>query len=463
MSTTLTKNQIFIIAVIFAFFSALYNNSIPLFEDEAYYWLWSKHLALGYFDHPPMIAYFIKLFTVFSDDVWIIRMVNLFCFSGASIFIFKTAQYLFDEKTALYSFLIFIFSPAVTMGLTITTPDSPLALFWTASLYFAAKAFFEGRTLDYILAGALGGAALLSKYTGILLFFGYFVFLLTNRPKLLLSGKLYLAIFFGIAVFSPVIIWNIQNDFSSFIFQYDHGSKTLDNTISFAHDLELFGGSFGIFGPVFFILLLYIFSKKESYKNDKLLFVLLIALFTLFFFFYKGLYKKMELNWVAPAFASASIVVGNYIANNNMKKTLYWGLFVSIILGLVIRFPLMFGLEGAINPHNRLFGQDELAKHLQLQHLTNQSVYTDYLTMAAALTYRLHKDVYIPTQTRKSEYDTWQTGLDFSSKPGIYVARDDSRLPELKNIWKHAELIEEYNISKKGFKDKIYYIYGVSN
>jgi len=29
---------------------------VPLHPDEAYYWEWSRHLAAGYFDHPPAIA-----------------------------------------------------------------------------------------------------------------------------------------------------------------------------------------------------------------------------------------------------------------------------------------------------------------------------------------------------------------------------------------------------------------------
>lgn len=464
MGTPLVRNQLFVIAFIYALFAAVYNGTIPLFEDEAYYWLWSTRLSLGYFDHPPMIAYFIKMFTLFGNDVWIIRLVNIASFFGASVFIYKTAKYLFDEKTAFYSFLIFIFSPVVTMGLTITTPDSPLALFWSASLYFAAKAFFEGRTVDYILAGLLGGAALLSKYTGLLLFLSYFTFILINRPKLMLSGKIYLAIVFGLIAFSPVIIWNVQNDFASFIFQYNHGSKTADETIHLIHDLELFGGLFGIFGPVFFALLLYVFTQKESYKNDKLLFVLVIPLFTILFFFYKGLYKQMELNWIAPAFASASIVVGHFIAKNSMKKTFYWGIFFSVLIGLVIRFPLMFGLEGAINPHNRLFGQVELAQRIQelSKETPDENVYADYLTLASALDYYLQKDVYIPTQTRKSEFDNWQAGFDFASKPGIYVSKDE-RLAELQTIWKNAALIEQYTVAKKGYQDKTFYIYRVTN
>src|SRR5688572_7253313 len=40
----------------------------PLFPDETYYWEWSRHLATGYFDHPPMIAWLIRAGTLLAGD-----------------------------------------------------------------------------------------------------------------------------------------------------------------------------------------------------------------------------------------------------------------------------------------------------------------------------------------------------------------------------------------------------------
>src|SRR3954470_16115219 len=41
----------------------VFAGIIPLFPDETYYWEWSRHLAAGYFDHPPAIAILIRLGT----------------------------------------------------------------------------------------------------------------------------------------------------------------------------------------------------------------------------------------------------------------------------------------------------------------------------------------------------------------------------------------------------------------
>src|SRR5262245_15833853 len=40
----------------------------PLAFDEAYYWQWSKNLAWGYYDHPPMIAFMIRAGTELFGD-----------------------------------------------------------------------------------------------------------------------------------------------------------------------------------------------------------------------------------------------------------------------------------------------------------------------------------------------------------------------------------------------------------
>src|SRR5512140_1632883 len=42
----------------------------PLNNDEAYYWMYSKYLDWGYFDHPPMIALMIKIgYSFFQNEL----------------------------------------------------------------------------------------------------------------------------------------------------------------------------------------------------------------------------------------------------------------------------------------------------------------------------------------------------------------------------------------------------------
>src|SRR2546430_4595740 len=50
----------------------------PITFDEAYYWMWSKHLAGGYYDHPPMVAVVIRLGTLIAGDTEFgVRVVSI--------------------------------------------------------------------------------------------------------------------------------------------------------------------------------------------------------------------------------------------------------------------------------------------------------------------------------------------------------------------------------------------------
>lgn len=450
-----------LLAAAFALLSAvMFNAAVPLYVDEAYYWLWSKHLSMGYYDHPYMIAYLIKLFTLGGDEIWKIRLVNLVCFSGAAFFVFKTADFLFGRSSALYALILFILSPAVTMGLTITTPDSPLIFFWSASLYFAAKAFFDKQLGHYLLAGAAAGLALSSKYTAILLPAGFFLYLTFKEPRELTTSRPYLALLACVIAFAPVLVWNAQNGFVSFAFQLHHGAATGTEGLHLMDDLAFFGGMAAMFNPLFFILFVYAAFSQESYRDKRMVFLLVPALFTIAFFLYKGIYKKMELNWVAPAFISASIALSRFIVFKQLYRAASAGIILSLLLMAIIRFPLSFGLEGKRNPQNRLFGYEELARHLQTY--PARPVYADHLTLASSLTYYLDKPVWIPTSTRSSEFDRWQQGADWSARPGIYVSRND-RTDELRTLWKHVDLSEIYTAKKPGFSDKSFYVYKVSN
>src|SRR6476660_474196 len=48
--------------------------STGLFDDEAYYWIYSKFPAWGYFDHPPMIAMLIRAGTSVFNGEFCVRI-----------------------------------------------------------------------------------------------------------------------------------------------------------------------------------------------------------------------------------------------------------------------------------------------------------------------------------------------------------------------------------------------------
>ena len=445
------QNYTYLLIAIFSLFSAFYNITLELHPDEAYYYIWSKNLELSYYDHPPLIAVFNKIFTLFSDSVFFIRLVAVFCMGMSAVFIYKLAQKIYDAQIAFFSVVIFLSLPITQGAFTISTIDAPLSLFWSASIYYSYLAIKSDSIKFYIICGILIGFAMLSKYTGVLILAGIFFYLLFNEPKKLLGYKPWVSVLLAFLVFMPVIIWNYQNNWISFSFQYKHGGES-SQPINFLYFTEYIGNLFILFSPVFaFVLLKNIFNKeKNSYLLHSFLFLLL-------FFAYKALYARMLLNWFAPMIFGGVIFIA-YFANKN-KKVLLWGVMVSVILSLLIRFPLFFHLPKEANIKNRVFGYEMAIKDFKKYIKKDYLVCTDYLTNSAMLEYYLKlPSVYDPFTTRMSYYKFKYKDFDYSGKNCI-VFSDNEISKKLKKQCKEFKLIKKFEAKKDGFKTRDFYFY----
>ncbi|MCI5183461.1 MAG: hypothetical protein D3921_13270 [Candidatus Electrothrix sp. AW1] len=80
----------------------LMSGQFLLVPDEAYYWQWSRYPALGYYDHPPMLAWAIWLATtLFGQSEFAVRLPTVLALAFASVYLcLLTAQW-FTWKTAL--------------------------------------------------------------------------------------------------------------------------------------------------------------------------------------------------------------------------------------------------------------------------------------------------------------------------------------------------------------------------
>ncbi|WP_373004312.1 ArnT family glycosyltransferase [Sulfurimonas sp.] len=453
------KRNAYVLIITLAFFSAIYNAFLPLHGDEAYYWMWSHHLQTGYYDHPPFIAYMIYLTNFISQAEWGVRLVNVFSMSISALYIFKLTSEMFDEKIALNALLIFSSIILVHAGYIITTPDSPLILFYSITLYYSYRAIFYGKTIDYALTGVFLGLMMLSKYTAILFVFSLLIFIVIKRRDILLSVNFYLAIILSLIVISPMLWWNYQNDWISFAFQLGHGT-----TDTFEIDPNLFfeflGGQFGTFSPVFAgVLFYYLIKEKIYYKNDKLLFLSLSTVVVLLFFFYKSFFTRMELNYTAPAYISGAILTAYLFDHYKLVKLFKVGLVIAIILTIIGRFGFLFYLEIV---QDRMYGNKEAVKLLQTHAKKGDSFYGDHLTIAAYLKYYLngHPETDLAVPSRFSQYDMWRE-KEFL-KDGLVLTRD----PELKNLkakYNNVDLVDSITVKKGITKTKTLYIYRVSD
>ncbi|WP_324172970.1 ArnT family glycosyltransferase [Sulfurimonas sp.] len=453
------KKSAYTIILLLAIFSTIYNAFSPLHGDEAYYWMWSHHLQTGYYDHPPMIAYLIYLTNFISEAEWGVRLVNVFSFSIAAVYIFKLSAEMFDEKIALNAIIIFSSVILVHAGYIMTTTDSPIILFWTLSMYYSYKAIFYGKTKDYILTGIMLGLMMLSKYTAILFVFTLLIFLIFKRRDIFLNPRFYLAIIIAFLVVSPMLWWNYQNDWISFGFQMDHGS-TDDFTLNIPDMFGFLAGQFGIFSPVFAgLLFFYLVKDKLYYKDNKLFFLSLSIVVILGFFMYKSLFKSMGLNYAAPMYIGGVILLSYIISKYEFKKAYKVGLIIAITFSIIGRIGFMFFLEIV---QDRMYGNREAVHLVQTYAKDGDSFYGDHLTIAAYLKYYLknHPDTDLALRSRFSQYDMWRK-KDYL-KDGLVLTQDPVE-SQLKNLYKEVKLVDSVAFKRGINSTKTFYIYRVKN
>src|SRR4051812_35636639 len=195
----------------------------PITFDEAYYWMWSKHLAGGYYDHPPLVAVVIRLGTLIAGDTELgVRLVSILLALPMSWAIYQAAAILFgSRRVAASSAILLNITLMAAVGTMIVTPDAPLLVASSLLLFSLAKVLQTGRGVWWLGVGAAAGCALLSKYTA--LFFGPAILIwLVAIPKLrhwLISPWLYLGGLVAALLFAPVMFWNAEHGWVSFIKQ----------------------------------------------------------------------------------------------------------------------------------------------------------------------------------------------------------------------------------------------------
>src|SRR4249920_1206056 len=157
----------------------------PLTFDEAYYWTWSKHLAGGYYDHPPMVALVIRLGTMIAGDTELgVRLVSILLALPMTWAVYQSAAILFGgQRVAATSAVLLNVTLMAAVGTMIVTPDAPLLVASSFVLLSLAKVLETGRGAWWLAVGLSVGMALLSKYTA--LFFGPAILIwLVAVPKL---------------------------------------------------------------------------------------------------------------------------------------------------------------------------------------------------------------------------------------------------------------------------------------
>ncbi|MBV8254412.1 MAG: glycosyltransferase family 39 protein [Chitinophaga sp.] len=371
-----------------------------LWDDEAYYWVYSRHLDWGYFDHPPMIALLIKIgYGIFHNELGVrllIVMIN-------TLTLWVTAKLLSKEDNRLY-YLIIGSMGAMQIGGMLAVPDVPLIFF--ASLYFwAYKVFVDEQSWkNTILLGIAMALMFYSKYHGVLLVF----FTVLSNLNLLRVFKFYVACILTTVLFMPHIIWQYTHGFPSL--QY-HLVERNASSYDISFTLDYLGGQLLLFGPLLGWLVIYyacICPIQHTFER-----ALKFSLIGVLVFFMISTFKgRVEANWTVMLFTPAVILAHQTIKRKGWKGRVFlYTLPVTLLLVLVTRvymiWDFMPGVEIRPEIHNNKEWTGKIAAvagERPVVFLNSYQLPSKYMFYTGHLSYSLNS-----RYSRRSQYNFWDT------------------------------------------------------
>lgn len=215
---------------------SLLNNLINPHPDMLDHWVWSQHLFLSYYEHPPMVAWAIRLFTTFAgNSETALEFAALFYNLLVLALSYGICYLLFGIRAAVFYLIILESTPYFFIGSVFLHIDQPFLVFWLLNLYFLCRFHKTHAKRWLILIGVTAGLGALSKYITILFYLGALIHLLSYKDQRhhLKNPWIYFAGFISLLIFTPVLIWNFQNDWISFRFQIGRGLSATPSAKSF--------------------------------------------------------------------------------------------------------------------------------------------------------------------------------------------------------------------------------------
>ncbi len=410
---------------------------ITPFPDETYYWEWSRRLAGGFFDHPPGIAIAIRAGTaLFGDTPFGIRVVPVLLGLIAVLCTIELARRLAGDDGALRVSIVLACLPLASAGLVLATPDAPLLAFSALALLCIERAVDAAATPRaalawWALAGLACGAAMASKYTGVLLPAFTLVAIVaipSLRRQLAMPGP-YIAVALASLVMIPVLSWNTHHDWISFRFQLAHGLGQVRGT-GIKREGDLLGGQLGLVTPIFFVMMVIAVTRSLRTRNEArgTLFAV-IATLTFAFFVYSAWRRPAEANWPAPAYIPALALLAAFPVSRAWKNWLTAGCVLGAILvtaTYVQAVAPVFPIAARKDPMARGAGFRELAARVTT--LRDSVSHDGKAVLVAAQKYQDaselawwmpgHPDILsINTGYRANQYDLWPQLRD-RAQPG---------------------------------------------
>lgn len=473
---SLTREARFLAALtVLAVLRLLAGALLPLSADEAYYWLWSRHLAAGYFDHPPAVAFVIRTGTLlFGATPFGVRVGGILLSFAAGWFVWRTGAILGrDEKVGAYACLIFNLTLMITVEMLAATPDTPsiatsAVFFWTLAKVVETR---DGRW--WLAVGVAAGLGLLSKYSAFFLGLGTLVWLLASPSmrRWLLSPWPYLGGVLALILFAPNLWWNATHGWATFAFQF---GRIEAEGFTLRYLLGFVGAQLLLATP--FVLVLGVLGATTRWRDERQAMIAALIWPPIAYFAFHSLHANVQGNW--PCFLYPLLSVAAAIAwqrtdwSGWRAPVVRWSkrlaIPVAAILLTIAYAQALFGVVpmGRKDPLARLLavGFPEVAAKVEALRVSAHAdaiLTTDYASTAWLAFYGSGPVVAIGQDYRWAADPAADAAL--FAHPVLYVTeirRDDRAL--IAAHFAHVEEIARIDREREGVPIAYYVVYRVS-
>jgi hypothetical protein len=293
-------------------------------NGESYYLASARHLALSYFDQPPValwIAHFaIAAFGTLSSLAP--RLPYIAIFAGNTWLMYRLGARLFGEAAGAWSAVLLNLSVLFTISVgSWVQPDAPLFFFLTAAaLPLVELAFGQPKSplLQWTIAGVCFGLAMLSKYHAALILAGLVIFVATTpgyrawflKPGVLLAGLI------GALIFAPVFFWNLQNHWASFAFQGERIVRSHGLRFDWL-GRSILGQALEI-GPFIWPVMIYVYVRalRVGPRDPRTWFLCCLAIVPIILFTAAAVWAPLgwHFHWQAPGYLFLFPLLGKWVA-----------------------------------------------------------------------------------------------------------------------------------------------------
>ncbi|HEY1661148.1 MAG TPA: glycosyltransferase family 39 protein [Verrucomicrobiae bacterium] len=283
----------------------LASGAIELSQDEAYQWVWSKHLALSYYSKPPGIAFIQFASTsLFGDTGFGVRFFSPLFAAILGLIVFRFFAREVNARAAFWLLLAASSVPLLGIGSVLMTVDAPLVLCWSWAMLAGWRALQpDGKTGNWVMVGLATGLAFLCKYSAIYLVICFGIFFLFHAPSRIHLRKPgpWLALLTFVLCTLPVLIWNSQHHWITVTHVAGNAGLGSHWHPTLRYFIDFVGSELALLNPVFLTAAIWAAIGGWKSRQPLWLYFFCMSVPVLAGHLIWSFHSRIQPNWIAPA------------------------------------------------------------------------------------------------------------------------------------------------------------------